>query len=257
MTIQHKRVHFQGFANGRPCTDAVSYVHYPGQQIVFTILRNGDQRPRLSTSDCIDSIVEAIAAEEGTDPDKLTFYELETHIGSPVSLKPGQYSFSQLIIIWDDQDIVDIHWRSGLCSDAVIEGFCGYITGNGNREKLQNVFAGSKNVLCPTKSPTYTLQDLYEIYFLIMGVEKKDGSNKDLCDHVTKRFTDDVIRTFCKENNTAVEDFDELMVEISHATALSASTAIAYDTFCNWLAEQDQEFHDGIHLPIFEEIPGT
>ena len=223
MSISYKRVHFEGFVNGRPHTDAVSYVPYPGQQIVFTILRNGGRKPLLSTSTCIESIIAAIAKEEGVDPKELTFYELATHIGS--HFNPGQYSFSRITIEWNGTGIADAQWQAGLCSEAVIAAFSGYIMKDGDQGKPRNFFMGSRTLPCPAQSRTYTIQDLYDIGVLI-GQMRKKTSLAGLCDTAMQRLTDEVIRTFCREMSTADEDFEKLMA-LPRDTNLGKATTLS------------------------------
>ncbi len=245
----HRKVHFEGLSNGKVHTGAVSYVSYPGQEIVFTLMKNVGKEPLLSVDRSIESIIAAIAKRESADPKELSFYELERCMVKGHRLKPGQYIFNRITPVWDGDKIIDVKWLAGHCNDIVLEDFGGYVTESVHETKLTNIFT-KKAFPSPRE---YTVQDLHDVLGLIGDVYFSKGSPDEPFQTTVERFAVEVIRTFCREKNTPNEDFEKIMA-LPRETTLGDATATAYDKFCAWLTEQHAEFRKHISIPLFREI---
>ena len=253
MSIDYKRVHFDGLAAGKPHTDSVCYIVYSGRQIVFTILKNADKPPLMSTGENIESIVAAIAKREGINPKDYTFYELETCIGWSAALKPGEYNFTRITFTWVGEAMTNPRWQAGLCSDRVLKEFWGYIVGKDTGAKLYNFHGGAKTIPYPMIDPQYTIESLYDTVSLFGRVYDKNDFPY-LYDATLQRFVDEVCRTLCREMKVPDDNIVEVMSSRTNETMLPPVTSAALGNFLEGLTFQNREFFEALKFPLFEEI---
>lgn len=98
----------------------VVYTIFLGNQCVFSGITPGPGR--TSTINAAETIIAAIAQQEGCEVDEFRFYDLQTKSGYEQK-KPGEYEFDALRI--EDGHVEG--WQSTECPEHVLEAFRQYI----------------------------------------------------------------------------------------------------------------------------------
>lgn len=249
MAPSYKRVNFTDLLRNNPL-NVVTYVVYPGKQIVFTGLHNCTEGPAGSSINYAEDIVYAIAAKERIDPQDVTFFDLQTMKGY-IEYLPGDYRFNRLVPSWENRKIVHMEWREGHCTDTILHDFAGYIQGSDATIKFRNL-AQAYGAIKPLQSAN-NLNTLQDVIDLVIAVN--DTCDKHALKQLREVFTErlgKIVKSYCLENNVDPMDNDGLIL-LAKDTPLGPKSAEHFCETCAWILEQHLEFRQLITPILFIE----